>query len=154
MTTREIDIPGLCYATKLRRAARRVTRFYDLCVTASGLRITQYAILGHLKHHGPKSMLELAELMTMDRATIGHNLRPLDRDGLVKIETGSRDRRVRMVSVTDAGVERLALGRPGWVRAQAEFESEFGAMASRAMCDTMDRVVACDLSGEDPRHGP
>ena len=149
MASRDIDIPGLCNCTKLRRAARRVSRFYDLCLAASGLRVTQYAILGHLKHRGPKSMLELAELMTMDRATIGHNLRPLERDGLLKIETGSQDRRVRIVSITDAGLERIALGRPGWDRAQAEFEAEFGAKESKALREVMERVVACDLEGAD-----
>ncbi|KDM66079.1 MarR family winged helix-turn-helix transcriptional regulator [Acidiphilium sp. JA12-A1] len=145
----EPDIPGLCNCTKLRRAARHVSRFYDVQLAASGLRVTQYAILGLLKHRGPKSMLELAALMTMDRATIGHNLRPLERDGLVKIEVGPNDRRVRMVSVTQAGLERVALGRPGWDRAQAEFEAEFGAHNTTAMREMMDRVVACDLDGAD-----
>jgi DNA-binding MarR family transcriptional regulator len=119
----DIDIPGLCNCAKVRRAARHISRFYDACLAASGLRATQYAILGHLKHRGPKTMLELAELMTMDRATVGHNLRPLERDGLIRIEVSPTDRRARIVSVTKAGLRRIALGRPGWERAQAEFAS-------------------------------
>jgi DNA-binding MarR family transcriptional regulator len=140
----DFDMPRLCNCTKLRRAARHVSRFYDAQLAASGLRITQYAILGHLAHLRP-TMLELAELMTMDRATIGHNLRPLERDGLVKIEVDAKDRRVRRVSITEAGLERLALGWSGWRRAQAEFEAEFGAEQAAALRQVMDRVATCSL---------
>jgi DNA-binding MarR family transcriptional regulator len=140
-----IDIPGLCNCTKVRRAARHITRFYDACLSESGIRVTQYAILGHLKHRGPKTMLELADLMTMDRATVGHNLRPLERDGLVTIEVSKTDRRARIVSVTNAGLERIALGRPGWDRAQAEFETQFGVRDAAAMRRMMDQMVGCDF---------
>jgi|GraSoi2013_115cm_1033766.scaffolds.fasta_scaffold12683_2 DNA-binding MarR family transcriptional regulator len=145
MAIADVDTSGLCNCTKLRRAARHVSRFYDAQLAGSGLRVTQYAILGHLKDRGPKSMLELAELMTMDRTTIGHNLRLVERDGLVKIEVSPKDRRVRLVSITEAGLERVALGRPGWDRAQAEFQAEFGAANTVAMHEMMDHVVACGL---------
>jgi DNA-binding MarR family transcriptional regulator len=141
----DIDIPGLCNCTKVRRAARHITRFYDACLSESGVRVTQYAILGHLKHRGPKTMLELADMMTMDRATVGHNLRPLERDGLVTIEVSKTDRRARIVSVTNAGLERIALGRPGWDRAQAEFETQFGVRDAAAMRRMMDQMVGCDF---------
>ena len=143
-----IGIPGLCNCTKIRRAARHITRFYDARLSESGLRVTQYAILGHLKHRGPKTMLELAHLMTMDRATIGHNLGPLERDGLVTIEVSKTDRRARIVSVTSAGLKRITLGRPGWDRAQAEFETHFGVQGVTAMRQMMDQVVSCDFGIE------
>jgi DNA-binding MarR family transcriptional regulator len=138
-----IDIPGLCNCTKIRRAARHISRFYDACLADSGLRATQYAILGHLKHRGPKTMLEVAELMTMDRATVGHSLRPLERDGLVTIAISQADRRARIVSVTPQGLERIERGRAGWDRAQAQFENLFGDTAE--MRNMMDKVVECEL---------
>jgi DNA-binding MarR family transcriptional regulator len=45
------------------------------------------------KHVGPMTMLQIASLMTMDRATIGHNVRPLERDGLVATKVSEKDRR-------------------------------------------------------------
>ncbi|SFT04548.1 MarR family winged helix-turn-helix transcriptional regulator [Paenibacillus sp. BC26] len=137
----------LCNCTKLRRAARHITRFYDTCLseTGSGLRATQYAILGYLKNRGSQTMNELAELMTMDRATIGHNLRPLERDGLVRIEVSERDRRARIVSITDEGLNRMEIGRIGWERAQAEFEGKFGAEHAASMRNMMDDVVGVSL---------
>ncbi|RZN27202.1 MarR family winged helix-turn-helix transcriptional regulator [Bradyrhizobium sp. Leo121] len=145
MAIGDVDVLDLCNSTKLRRAARHVNRFYDAHIAASGLRVTQYAILGHLKQRGPKSMLELAEMLTMDRATIGHNLRPLERDGLIKIEIGPKDRRVRLISITEAGLERFKLARPGWERAQAEFKTEFGASNVLAMHKLMDQLLSCGL---------
>lgn len=146
MTT--LDNAALCHCTKLRRAARHISRFYDAHLASSGLRMTQYSILGYLKYRGSKSMLELANEMTMDRATIGHNLRPLERDGLVLIEVSHKDRRVKIVSVTQAGLGRLALGLPGWERAQAELETELGAGNAVAIRDMLDHVIACDLKPE------
>ena len=60
------------------------------CPSAAGVHATQYTILGFLKHFGPMTMLQIASLMTMDRATIGHNLRPLARDGLVAIKVSEK----------------------------------------------------------------
>ncbi|QGQ97357.1 MarR family transcriptional regulator [Paenibacillus psychroresistens] len=136
-----------CNCTKLRRASRHITRFYDACLaeSGSGLRATQFSILGYLKQRGPQTMIELAELMTMDRATIGHNLRPLERDGLVSIQVSERDRRARIVSITDEGLNRIAIGIKGWDRAQAEFEKQFGSELAKSMRNMMDDVVGINF---------
>ncbi|MGF9947015.1 MarR family winged helix-turn-helix transcriptional regulator, partial [Priestia megaterium] len=135
------DMNELCNCKKLRSAARHITRFYDASLSESGLRATQYSILAYLEHREPKTMKELANLMVMDRATIGHNLRPLERDGLIMIQVSETDRRARIVSITDEGLKRLALGRPGWERAQAEFESQFGAEYVASMRKMMNEVA-------------
>ncbi|MDR7145041.1 MarR family winged helix-turn-helix transcriptional regulator [Rhizobium sp. BE258] len=145
-TVTEPDIPSLCNCTKVRRAARTLTRFYDECIAESGVKITQYSLLGYLKHRGPKTMLELADLMAMDRATVGHNLRPLERDGLVTIEVSEKDKRARIVSVTKKGLECITAGRPGWDRAQAAFDRAFGAAAAENLRETMDTVVDVELA--------
>ncbi|AZN39754.1 MarR family winged helix-turn-helix transcriptional regulator [Paenibacillus albus] len=144
----DINVPAVCNCTKIRRAQRHITRLYDTCLAESGagIRATQFAILGFLKHEGPKTMLELAELMTMDRATIGHNLKPLERDGLVRIEVSKTDRRARIVSVTDEGLTRIEIGRSGWERAQAEFEKQFGSEKAKSMRNMMDDVVTLSFS--------
>ncbi|NBD26884.1 MarR family winged helix-turn-helix transcriptional regulator [Paenibacillus glycinis] len=141
--TLDIDIMAICNCTKIRRAQRLITRLYDTCLaeTGSGLRATQFSLLGYLKSRGQKTMLELAELMTMDRATIGHNLRPLEREELVRIQVSESDRRARIVSITDEGLRRFEMGKPGWERAQAEFDKQFGAERSQRMRDTLDEVA-------------
>ena len=81
----------------------------------------------------------------MDRATVGHNLRPLERDGLITAAVSEADRRVRIVSITDEGLERVALRRPGWDRAQAKFQSCFDAERAAAMRQMMDQAVGCNF---------
>src|SRR5215212_8694112 len=95
-----------CNCLALRQAARRVTQFYDQALAPVGLRITQYPILAWIAAEGPMPMKALADLLVMDRATLGHNLRPLLTAGLVELAVGE-DRRSRTVTLTDAGRQRL-----------------------------------------------
>lgn len=138
-----------CNCTSLRKAARHVTRFYDSCLAEVGLRGTQYAILHHLVADGAMAMGRLAEILSMDRATIGHNLRPLERDGLIVIKVGERDRREREVAVSAAGRQLEATARPHWIVAQEHFEREFGGGDATEMRALMARIVALDLPAPD-----
>ncbi|MGY4345093.1 putative transcriptional regulator [Bradyrhizobium sp. GM7.3] len=87
-----VDDPARCNCNQVRRAARRLSRYYDLALAPSGLKATQYGLLSYLVTSGPMTMARLAKLMSMDRATTGHNLRPLVRDGFVEISVGETDR--------------------------------------------------------------
>ena len=53
----------LCNCTALRKAARRLTRFYDACLADVGLRGTQYAVLLYLSRHGAIPVGALADAM-------------------------------------------------------------------------------------------
>ncbi|HEY0646255.1 MarR family winged helix-turn-helix transcriptional regulator [Phenylobacterium sp.] len=144
------DLPRHCTCSQLRRAARRISRYYDLCLAGTGLRSTQYVLLGFLGSEGPMTMAQLADTMTMDRATVGHNLRPLQRDGLVEIKVSAADRRAREVAITDRGHEVLLAAYPAWRRARDGFESAFGAREAAGLRDLMARVIETPL----PEAGP
>jgi DNA-binding MarR family transcriptional regulator len=143
---RLVTHPGICNNTALRKAARRLTRFYDTCMAETGLRATQYAILSLLATRGPTTMAALADLLSMDRATMGHNLRPLERDGLVTIQVGREDRREREVALSKAGARMEAQSKPSWQKAQACFEKEFGKEDALAMRRLMVRIAQLELS--------
>jgi DNA-binding MarR family transcriptional regulator len=117
----------------LRKASRRVSQLYDQALGPSGLRSTQYSILAEIERRGgtPPTMRELADAMVMDRSTLGHNLRPLERDALVAIEAGEGDRRRKHVRLTPAGLERLTTAQSLWVTAQTRFEHVLGAEAAQ-----------------------
>ncbi|WP_158938835.1 MarR family winged helix-turn-helix transcriptional regulator [Burkholderia sp. S171] len=150
MTTSRLPInPGICNNTALRKAARRLTRFYDACMADTGLRATQYAILNLLASRGPTTMAALADLLSMDRATMGHNLRPLERDGLVIIQIGREDRREREVVLSSVGLNIEARSKPSWLKAQASFEKEFGKQDALAMRRMMARVTHLELDPEE-----
>src|ERR1700758_5379885 len=89
------NLPRLeeCTCLAVRQAARHVTQFYDQHLAPAGLRTTQFSILAKLKRHGPMTINALADQMVMDRTTLGRNILPLERDGLITIAPGDRDRR-------------------------------------------------------------
>jgi len=95
--------PELCNCLALRQAARHVTQFYDRFLAMAGLRTTQFSILAKLRRLGPMTISALAADLVMDRTTLGRNLQPLEREGLVAVVTGRADRRSREVRLTDAG---------------------------------------------------
>src|SRR6202035_3885259 len=122
----ETTNPADCNCLALRQAARHVSQFYDQFLASSGLRTTQYSILARLQRKGPMTINALAGEMVMDRTTLGRNILPLQRDGLIDVGPGKSDRRSKELRVTDAGAARLRTARKGWEEAQAQFEAGFG----------------------------
>jgi len=69
----------------------------------------------------------LAKDMVMDRTTLGRNILPLERDGLIRIAPAASDRRAKELHLAKAGEKRLRAALKGWSQAQARFETVFGA---------------------------
>jgi len=122
--------PEICNCAALRQAARRVTRLYDEALAPIGLSVNQFSILARLNRVRPSSIQKLARLLVMDRSTLGHLLRPLEKRGFVKLEVSERDRRGRKVALTPAGKAAAARARPLWAEAQRSFENTFGNEAA------------------------
>ena len=83
--------------------------------------------------------------MVMDRTTLGRNVLPLERDGLIAVEQGSRDRRSKELRATEAGEARFRAGVKGWVQAQRQFEKSFGAKRTADMRVLLHAVAATKL---------
>lgn len=134
-----------CNCAALRRASRHMTLFYDSALEPSGLRSTQFALLAEIHRRGDASpsIGDLADALVMDQSTIGQNLRPLQRDGLVTLERDEADRRSRRIELTEAGRSRLAEAQPLWRAAQETFETSFG---KRAAADL--RTVLAGIAGD------
>jgi DNA-binding MarR family transcriptional regulator len=117
-----------CNCAVLRKASRRLSQLYDAALAPCGLRSTQFAMLDAIDYRAsaPPTLRELAEALVMDASTIGQNLRPLERDGLIALGQDAADRRRRHVKLTKKGRLRLTAARPLWNDAQASFESSFG----------------------------
>jgi len=130
-----------CNCLALRQATRRVTQLYDQALAPIGLRATQYSLLGHIEKLGPIALNPLAEAMVMDRATLGHNVRPLQARGLVRLTVGA-DRRRREVSLTKKGRATLTEAWKHWRRAQNVFEKELGAHTAATLRGLLHRVSA------------
>jgi DNA-binding MarR family transcriptional regulator len=115
-----------CHCLAVRQAARHVTAFYDRFMAPFGMRSTQFSILAMLRRAGPLPINALAAALVMDRTTLGRNILPLQRGGLVTAVVGREDRRSRQLQLTPRGRARIAAARKGWIKAQAGFEAAFG----------------------------
>lgn len=130
-----------CNCLAVRQAARQITQLYDTALAPTGLRVTQYSVLAVLARLGPSSQQSVAEALVMDRSTLGHNLRPLERARLVKLAVDPDDRRTRRLELTARGRTKLAKARVCWRSAQERFESSFGVASAKELRRSLRRVV-------------
>jgi DNA-binding MarR family transcriptional regulator len=137
--------PGWCNGTALRKATRRVSQLYDTILAPCGLRSTQRSILVHIARAGAPTMGDLAGSLVLDRSALGHNLKPLERDGLVRVVPGDDDRRNRVITLTELGEAKLAESTRLWAQAQHRFEVAFGNDAACDLRRTLERVISDDF---------
>ena len=134
-----------CTCFAVRRAARHVTQLYDAHLAPTGLRTTQYSLLKALAQPGPHSLGGVAARMGLDRTTLGRNLRPLERDGLVSIDVDPADRRGRALTITDRGVAKLHHAQACWTLAQEAFEQGYGPAATATLHQTLEDVATLQI---------
>ncbi len=106
-----------CVCTAARRRSRELTRAFEKAMRGAGVRGTQFTLLAMLIQTGPIPTTRLADLQGLERTTLTRNLRPLLRDGFVRVEEGE-DRRVHKVAITPAGEEAARRAFPLWKKAQ------------------------------------
>ena len=137
--------PEVCNCLALRQASRHVTQFYDQLLASSGLRTTQFSILIRLKRAGPMTINALAKALVMDRTTLGRNILPLEREGLIDVVPGRADRRSKVLRLTKAGAARLRAAHTGWTQAQTRFSAAFGGRRAAGLRALLHAVTATDL---------
>ena len=106
-----------CTCFNVRRVARVITQFFDAEVRRHGIRPTQTPILRALQARNGWGMAELSEWLGMERTSLLRNLRPLQRDGLVRAKGGGRGGNVEL-EITVKGRTALAKTLPAWRSAQ------------------------------------
>lgn len=137
--------PDECTCLAVRQAARHITQFYEQHLASTGLRATQFSILSKLKRLGPMTINALASELVMDRTTLGRNILPLERDGLIRIAQGHSDRRSKELILTEAGRERLHEAGANWSKAQQRFATIFGEERTLGLRALLHAVSSTDL---------
>jgi DNA-binding MarR family transcriptional regulator len=84
-----------CACGRLRRATRALTQLYDDLMAPSGLRVTQFSLLGALARSGTARMAELADALLLDRTALSRTLDALVLRGLVSIVSDAMRARAR-----------------------------------------------------------
>lgn len=140
-----------CACIALRQAARVATQHFDRALATDGLRISQLSVLTALRYAGSKTINELAEIMVLDRTTLGRNLRPLQRDGYVKIQPSPDDARKRLLVLTGKGTRTATKAMDSWGDAQTSFEKTIGLDNAIALGKLLRQVVKADFDKNEAR---
>lgn len=111
-----------CLCLHVQRAARGLARRYDEALRPAGLTSGQFSLLMSLNRPEPPNIARVSAVLGMDRTTLTANLKPLERQGLVKVVPDATDRRNRHLKLTRKGRTRLLAALPLWERAHAETE--------------------------------
>ncbi len=132
---------GECVCGSLRKAARAVTQLYDEVLRPTGLRVTQFGILGATMAMEPVTVSRLAEATVTDRTTLTRNLKLLEKQGFIRVNSGN-DRREREVTLTDQGREAVAKAYPLWQKAQHQVVKSLGEERWQALRQELSAVVS------------
>jgi DNA-binding MarR family transcriptional regulator len=113
------DMLWFCFGHRSRKAARAVTRAFNLRLKPFGLNISQYVLLGVIARGEHGSVAAMAEEVGVEPSALLRNLKLLEARGLVAGE-GGRGRRGRRLAVTPAGDDLIRMTIPSWRQAQAD----------------------------------
>jgi DNA-binding MarR family transcriptional regulator len=145
-----------CTCLRLRRSSREATRLFDAHLSKAGLTIGQFGLMARLYAVGifreSISIRDLAKLFGMDPTTLVRTLKPLEQQGWVVGEQDPRDRRSRLLTLTNEGRERLTMAMPQWEAAQRDLRESIGepsALALNGMLDLVAQKLQLDLSALD-----
>jgi MarR family transcriptional regulator, transcriptional regulator for hemolysin len=100
------DVPEpfpLPIGLRLNQAARAVERAFDEALGQAGGTLPVWLILLNLKVRKPANQRELAEAVGVREATLTHHLNAMDARGLVSRTRDAGNRRVQVVTLTEAG---------------------------------------------------
>lgn len=134
-TTLHVRDHCLCLATQ--RAARALARLFDEALRPLGMTSGQFSLLMSLNRPNPPSIGSVAALLAMDRTTLTANLKPLERRGLIRIESDPADRRARLLRLTGAGEAALVAALPIWTRTHDGAERQLGPADAESLRATL-----------------
>jgi len=112
-----------CLCLHVQRAARALARLFDDAMRDVGITSGQFSLMMSLNRPMPPSIGSVAQLLAMDRTTLTAALKPLERRGLVEVSVDPRDRRGRLLTLTEAGQKLLKQAVPIWERTHAGVEA-------------------------------
>lgn len=114
-----------CACTRLRTAARVVSRAFDDALRPSGINGSQLAVLVAIDVTEATSISELSQRLSTDRTTLSRNLKLLEKSGLVELsdEGWKRSKTVRLTSVGQVTLEHA---KTLWDLAQQNFLKRVG----------------------------
>jgi DNA-binding MarR family transcriptional regulator len=125
---------------KAARLERRLSAHYDAALSAVGLTVRQFSLLGHVAFAPGLAVQVLAQRVGIDATTLTRNLKPLVAAGWLTLTMDPDDRRLRRIELTAEGEAKLRDGLPHWRRAQTAITEALGARGSE-LANVLDKTA-------------
>lgn len=121
-----LHVRDTCLCLHVQRAARALARRFDVALKPLGLNNGQFSLMMALNRPEPVPMGPVAGVLAMDRTTLTAAVKVLERRGLVETMTDPKDRRSRLMRLTEDGTALLSAALPVWTRVHDELDAELG----------------------------
>jgi MarR family transcriptional regulator, transcriptional regulator for hemolysin len=137
---------------RLAQASRAVERAFDAALAEAGGSLPVWLVLLNLKVRRPANQRELAEAVGITGATLTHHLNAMHAQGLVARARDDANRRVQVVTLTDAGEAAFLRLRAAAIAFDARLRSGFADPDLAALATALDRLAAnaATAANEDP----
>lgn len=113
---------GICNGSVVKKTAACVGGLYDHLLEPIGLSAVRYALLIEIRHLCPHSITELSKTLVLDRRSLSHILRPLERAGLIALTSQGKDERT--IELTADGLIKIKQADVIWRRAQRSMKPQ------------------------------
>ena len=130
-----------CMNLSFRKASRVISQIYDRELAEVGLKCGQFSIMRAVREMRQTTNAELQELLVLEQTTLTRALKPLIRDGYIKIESGL-DRRQKLLSLTTQGKHLYRKADKKWQQAQDAVIRKLGHKTSEQMMKMNQALVA------------
>ncbi len=120
-----LNVARNCFAVRLRKLNRIVSRHYDECFRPFGLTVAQFNLLVAIAARGDTTPSELVASLSLEKSTVSRNMEKMQGKGWVTINPGE-DKRTQTIGLTKAGEATLAKALPAWNEAQKKTEKAVG----------------------------
>ena len=134
----------------LRTATRAVTQFYDLVLSPTGLKTTQFVILQAINAAGEIAQCDFAREFGIAVPTLSRRFGGLRKKELIQIRRGERHGE-RIYRLTGKGEEALRQALPYWERAQRRLRTALGNDDWDQLLDLAERVRKAASQAEQLR---
>ena len=130
-----------CMNLSYRKASRVISQIYDRELAEEGLKCSQFSILRAVRELRQTTNAELQEQLVLRQTTLTRGLKPLIRDGYLKIEPGL-DKREKLLSLTTKGKDLYDKADKKWQQAQNAVIRKLGLKTTEQMLEMNKALVA------------
>src|SRR3984957_7983042 len=127
---------------RLAQASRTVERAFDAALAEAGGSLPVWLVLLNLKVRRPGNQRELAEAVGITGATLTHHLNAMHAQGLIARARDDANRRVQVVTLTEAGEAAFLRLREAATTFDARLRAGLAEADLAALAAGLDRLAA------------